>query len=285
MQDLQGKSYFVTGANTGIGKATAFALAKRGAHVALAARSEEKTRPVIDEIKAQFPDAKLDFVALDLASLSQVARAAKTYLDSGKAIDVLVNNAGLAGTTGTTKDGLEITTGTNHIGPFLLTELLLPKIKESKQGRIVNVSSKSHYRAKKLDLGTFHKPMSHAGQSLPYYEQSKLMNVIHAKELARRLEGTGVTTYSLHPGVVASDVWRSVPWPFRNIMKVFMITVEEGALTQLKCATDPALASESGKYYDKERETKPSRASLDEPTWSELHDKSQEIVDGILKKG
>jgi len=285
MSELSGKSFLVTGANTGIGKATAIALAQRGGRVVLAARSEEKAQPVLEEIRALRKDAEVELMVLDLASLSQVERAAKTYLDAGKPLDVLVNNAGLAGTTGTTKDGLEITTGTNHIGPFLFTELLLPKLKEAKRARIVNVSSKSHYRAKKLDMSSIHRPMKHAGQSLPYYEQSKLMNVIHAKELARRLEGTSVTTYSLHPGVVASDVWRSVPWPFRNLMKVFMITIEEGARTQLKCATAKELEGESGKYYDKEREVKPSRASLDEATWSELRDRSQEIVDDVLKKG
>lgn len=284
MSDLEGKSFIVTGANTGIGKATALALAKRGGRVVLAARSEEKTKPALEEIRAAVAGADVSFLALDLAKLSSVDRAAKTYLDSGKPLDVLVNNAGLAGQTGTTADGLEITTGTNHVGPFLFTERLLPLLREAEQGRIVNVSSKSHYQAKKLDLDALERPASHKGQVLAYYAQSKLMNVLHAKELARRLEGTNVTTYALHPGVVASDVWRSVPWPFRNLMKLFMISVEEGALTQLRCATAKELARETGRYYDAEREVKPSRASLDEGSWTALHDRTQELVAAILAR-
>ena len=284
MNDLEGKTFFVTGANTGIGKATAFALAKRGGHVILASRSEEKTRPAMAEIAAAVPGAKLDFRALDLASLSQVERCAKSFLDSGQKLDVLVNNAGLAGSTGVTQDGLEITTGTNHIGPFLLTDLLLPRLKEAKAARIVNVASAAHYSAKRLDMGMLHHHVTSATKTLPYYNQSKLMNVIHAMELSRRLEGTGVTTYSLHPGVVASDVWRGVPWPFRSLIKLFMLTNEDGALTQLKCATDEALRSQSGRYYDKQREKAPNPVALDVAAGIELFSKSQEIVETALKK-
>lgn len=284
MTDLQGKTFFVTGANTGIGKATALALAKSGGEVIFACRSEEKTRPAMDEIAAAVPGAKLEFVALDLASLSQVDRCAKAFLDSGRKIDVLINNAGLAGQTGTTKDGLEVTTGTNHIGPFLLTERLLPRLKESKAARIVNVASAAHFNAKRLDMSMLHKPATSSTKILPYYAQSKLMNVIHAKELARRLVGTSVTTYSLHPGVVASDVWRSVPWPFRSIIKLFMLSNDEGALTQLKCATDEGLASQSGRYYDRQREKAPNPIAEDPALGQELFDKSQEIVEKALTK-
>ncbi|MBK8214948.1 MAG: SDR family NAD(P)-dependent oxidoreductase [Myxococcales bacterium] len=278
MQSLSGKTFFVTGANTGIGKATAFELARRGGHVVLACRSEDKTRPVMAEIEAAVPGAKLDFVSLDLGSLDAVERCAKAYLDSGAPIDVLVNNAGLAGSTGTTKDGHEITIGTNHVGPFLLTELLLPRLREAPEARVVNVASRAHFRQKALDVGMIRRPASSAAGSFAYYAQSKLMNVLHAKALAEALRGTKVTTYSLHPGVVASDVWRKVPWPFRGLIKLFMVTNEEGARTQLRCATDPSLASESGRYYDAERERTPSQVALDPRARDELDAWSRELV-------
>jgi dehydrogenase/reductase SDR family protein 13 len=284
MTQESGKTFFVTGANTGIGKATAFELARRGGRVVLASRSEEKTRPVMAEIEAAVPGAKLDFYALDLANLSSVDRCAKSFLDSGAELDVLVNNAGLAGATGTTRDGFEVTTGTNHLGPFHLTELLLPRLREAPQGRVVNVASKAHFSAKKLDCSVFEKPISSATGTLPLYSQSKLMNVIHAKELARRLAGTAVTTYSLHPGVVASDVWREVPWPFRSLMKLFMITNEEGALTQLRCATDETLAKSTGRYFDKQREIPSNPVAEGEDVGRELFERSSELVRKALAR-
>lgn len=284
MTHESGKTFFVTGANTGIGKATAFELARRGARVVLASRSEEKTRPVMAEIEAAVPGAKLDFYALDLASLASVDRCAKSFLDSGSPLDVLVNNAGLAGATGTTRDGFEITTGTNHLGPFHLTELLLPRLREASQGRVVNVASKAHFSAKKLDCAVFEKPISSATGALPLYSQSKLMNVIHAKELARRVAGSAVTTYSLHPGVVASDVWREVPWPFRSLMKLFMITNEEGALTQLRCATDETLSKSTGRYFDKQREIPSNPVAEGEDVGRELFERSSELVRKALAR-
>ena len=284
MTHESGKTFFVTGANTGIGKATAFELARRGARVVLASRSEEKTRPVMAEIEAAVPGAKLDFYALDRANLASFDRFAKSFLDSGAPLDVLINNAGLAGATGTTRDGYEVTTGTNHLGPFHLTELLLPRLREAAQGRVVNVASKAHFSAKKLDCSVFEKPISSATGTLPLYSQSKLMNVIHAKELARRLAGTAVTTYSLHPGVVASDVWREVPWPFRSLMKLFMITNEEGALTQLRCATDETLAKSTGRYFDKQREIPSNPVAEGEDVGRELFERSSELVRKALAR-
>ncbi|MDQ3810232.1 MAG: SDR family NAD(P)-dependent oxidoreductase, partial [Chloroflexota bacterium] len=122
--NLQGRTFFVTGANSGLGRATVEALAARGGSVVLASRSEERTRPVLAAIQSQHRDADLQFVSIDLADLASVQRAAEAFLSSGRALDVLINNAGLAGARGLTKDGFEITVGTNHLGPFLLTELL-----------------------------------------------------------------------------------------------------------------------------------------------------------------
>ncbi len=290
-RDLSGKFFLVTGANAGIGRATVTALAERGATVTLAARSEDKTRPVLTELQARFPDAKLHFLKLDLADLAATDRAAKEYLASGRKLDVLINNAGLAGTPGLTKDGFEMTIGTNHLGPFHFTNLLLPLLKDAPQGRIVNVSSKAHVRAKGLYLdeartsATTHSARflrARLGSALRMYGASKLMNVLHANELARRLSDTKISTYSLHPGVVASDVWRNVPGFVRPIMKLFMITNEEGALTSLHCATSPDVAGLTARYWDKCREARMNPLAKDEKLAKELWTWSEKAVSETL---
>jgi NAD(P)-dependent dehydrogenase (short-subunit alcohol dehydrogenase family) len=281
-KDLAGKTFLVTGANTGIGKATVEALAARGAtRILIAARSADKTQPVLDAAKAQ--GVETAFVAMDLADLASVKRAADEVLAKDWTIDTLVNNAGIAGLQGLTKDGFEITFGTNHLGPYLFTEKLLPLVKRARQGRIVNVSSEGHYRHKAFAPGqTFdweavRKPTAHT-TGLPEYFMSKLCNVLHAKELARRLEGTNVTTYSLHPGGVASDIWERRSKLLAFLIKPFLITNEKGARTQVRCATDPALARETGLYYDKERVKEPSQLAHDVRTQDELKRKSDEWV-------
>lgn len=276
MSDLQGKTYVITGANTGIGRITARELARRGAHVILACRSADKTQPVIDEIKRETGNDKLEFVQLDLSDLASVRRCADELLARNIPIHGLINNAGLAGSRGTTKDGFELTFGTNHLGHYLLTRLLLDRIKQSGPARIVNVASASHYQAKGINWDALRaKTRSRTG--LPEYAVSKLSNVLFTKELARRLEGTNVTTYALHPGVVATDVWRRVPGPVRWVMKKFMVTPEEGAQTSIRCATAPELASETGRYYDRDgKERKPNKLANDEQLAKELWSKSAE---------
>ena len=276
MSELAGKTFVITGANTGIGRITARELAQRGAHVILACRSADKTQPVIDELKRETGNDKIEFQALDLADLASVRKAADELLARNIPIHGLINNAGLAGQRGTTKDGFELTFGTNHLGHYLFTRLLLDRIKQSGPARIVNVSSHSHYRAKKLDWEAL-RQKTRTTTGLPEYEVSKLANVLFTKELARRLEGSRVTTYSLHPGVVATDVWRRVPGPVRWLMKRFMVTPEQGAQTSLRCATDPALASETGRYYDHDgREKRPARLARDEALAQTLWAKSAE---------
>jgi NAD(P)-dependent dehydrogenase (short-subunit alcohol dehydrogenase family) len=276
MSDLSGKTYVITGANTGIGKITARELARRGAHVIFACRSADKTLPVIEELERETGNQQLEFIALDLSDLASVRRCAEELLARNIPIHGLINNAGLAGSRGTTKDGFELTFGTNHLGHYLFTRLLLDRIKESGPARIVNVASASHYQARKIDWSALReKTKSRTG--LPEYAVSKLSNVLFTKELARRLEGTGVTTYALHPGVVATDVWRRVPGPVRWVMKKFMVTPEEGAQTSIRCATAPELASETGRYYDRDgREKRPSRLADDAALARELWTKSAE---------
>lgn len=263
MNDLTGRTFLVTGANTGIGKETVRSLAGRGARVVLAGRSEEKTKAAIDEIAGETGNTDLDFLALDLGDLTSVRKAATTFLESGEPLHVLINNAGLAGAKGLTDSGFELAFGTNHVGPFLFTELLREHLIESGPGRIVNVASTGHYRAKGIDWDAVRRPAV-SRTAFDEYCVSKLANVLHAQELARRLHGTGVTTYSLHPGAIASDVWREVPIGLRQVLKLFMKSTADGARTSLFCATSPDVVGDSGLYYDNCREKAPSKYATPE---------------------
>ena len=274
-RDLSDRTYVVTGANTGIGKETVRALAARGARVVLAARSADKTQPVITELAKATGNDRLEFLALDLADLAQVRRAAAELLARDLPIHGLINNAGLAGVRGLTKDGFELAFGTNHLGHFLWTTLLLDKIRASGPARIVNVSSRSHYRAKPIDWEALRRP-TRSTTGMPEYSVSKLANVLFTRELAKRLPATEVTTYALHPGVIASDIWqRRVPRFLAAIPKLFMKSTAEGAKTTLYCATSPACAHETGRYYDEEKERRPSRMAQDDALAAELWQRSE----------
>lgn len=263
MGDLDGRTFLVTGANTGIGKETVRDLAGRGARVILAGRSQERNQAAIREIADQTGNTDLDHVPLDLGDLASVRRAAETVLAADEPLHVLVNNAGLAGRRGMTQSGFELAFGTNHVGPFLLTELLRDRIVESGGGRIVNVASVAHFNAKGIDWDAVRRPTA-TRTGFHEYGVSKLANVLHAQELGRRLSGTGVTTYAVHPGAVASDVWREVPAGLRHVMKLFMRSTADGARTSLHCATSPDVAGQTGCYYADCREKPASRVATPE---------------------
>ena len=269
--DLAGMTMLVTGASSGVGLVSAKVLAGRGAHIVLAVRNVEKAQPVKKEIEAAGGSAET--LAIDTSSLSSVRDAANRYLDSGKKLDVLLNNAGQAGARGLTKDGFELAFATNHLGHFLLTEKLLPRLTAAAHGRIVNVSSKAHYDAKTLDWSVL-QTSTPTIAGLPEYAVSKLCNVLHAKQLAKNLGGTRITTYSLHPGVVATDAWRQVPGPIAWLIKRFMLSVEDGAKTQIHCAASASAGEETGLYYDLEKPKEPSSLAQDPALAKELWDRS-----------
>lgn len=263
MDDLGSKTFLVTGPNTGIGRETVRGLAARGATVFLAGRSEARTRQVIDELSGRHGDARLRFLHLDLADLSSVGACARAFLATGEPLHGLINNAGLAGRRGLTASGFELAFGTNYVGPFLLTLLLLDRLRASARSRIVNVASDAHRSAHGIDFDAVRRP-TRSLTGMPEYAVSKLANVLHAQELARRLDGGGVNTYALHPGVVASDIWRRVPWPARLLIKLRMRSPEQGAQTSLYCATSAEVADETGLYYEDCRRRSPSAAATPE---------------------
>jgi retinol dehydrogenase 12 len=275
---VQGRTFFVTGANSGIGRAFVEAIAARGCNVVLATRSEERTRPVLQELQSRYPAARAQWVHIDVSDLTSVRRAAAAFLDTGQPIDVLVNNAGIAGTKRLSKDGFDITYATNHIGPFLLTNLLLPRLRESPQGRVVNVASGAHMMVKEIDWTVLERRSAPKRSGFKDYAVTKLMNVLHAKELARRLSGTRVTTYALHPGAVASNIWRALPKPVQWIGKLFMLSNEEGARTPLYCATAPELSGTSGRYYNHSREARTSPLADDPALARELWERTEVLI-------
>jgi len=250
MQELGGRTFLVTGANTGIGKATAEGLAARGAAVYVAARSRDKGEAAVAAIRAAAGSDSVSFLALDLADLESVRACAEAFLARGEPLHVLVNNAGVGGGRGLTKQGFEHMFGVNHLGHFLLTQLLLDRLVSSGSSRVVTVASDAHYSARGIDWDAVQRP-ARGITGLGEYAVSKLCNVLFSQELARRTAGTGVTAYALHPGVVASDIWRRVPWPVRPLITRRMLSVDEGAATSLYCATSPEVAEDSGLFYDK----------------------------------
>jgi NAD(P)-dependent dehydrogenase (short-subunit alcohol dehydrogenase family) len=274
VSELSGRTVLVTGANTGIGRATADGLARRGARVYLACRSAAKGEAAAGAIRAATGNDSVFFLALDLADLESARACASGFLARGEPLHVLINNAGVGGARGLTRQGFEMTFGVNHLGHFALTQSLLERLTGSAPARIVNVSSDAHYNARGVDFEALRRPARNV-TGLHEYAVSKLCNVLFTQELARRLAGNGVTSYALHPGVVASDIWRRVPWPVRPLIKRRMLSVTDGAATSLYCATSPDVAQASGRFYDTCAEREPSPVATPELA-AELWRHSQE---------
>ena len=279
MGELDGRTFLVTGGNTGIGRATVSALAGRGARVYVASRSRAKGEEAVAAIKTASGSDSVWYLPLDLADLDSVRACAREFLDRDEPLHVLVNNAGVAGQRGLTKQGFELMFGVNHVGHFALTQLLLGRLTESAPARVVTVASDAHYQARGIDWEAVRRRTRHV-TGLPEYAVSKLANVLFSAELARRTAGTGVTTYALHPGVVASDIWRRVPWPVRPVITRRMLSVDEGAATSLYCATSPEVAQDSGLFYDKCATRAPSKVATPELA-AELWKRSEEWTAGL----
>jgi NAD(P)-dependent dehydrogenase (short-subunit alcohol dehydrogenase family) len=259
-QSLDGRTIIVTGGNSGIGLVTSKQLAKQGAQVILACRRPDAAQQAADAIRAEHPSAQVECMRLDLADLSSVRDFAAQFIAQERPLHVLVNNAGVMNTKQSkTKDGFEMQLGINHLGHFLLTELLTPVLKQSAPSRVVNLSSCFHDKAQGRE-GDIHFDDIHLERGKcdgwTAYAQSKLANVLHAKELARRLKGSGVTAVSLHPGWVRTNlvsntmpVWVQdyVARPFLNLMG--MIEPWPGAQTTLYAVLAEDVANHSGAYF------------------------------------
>ena len=276
---MQGKTVLITGANQGIGKASAVALGKLGATVVIVCRSGEKGRLAAADIQRQGA-RNVELLLADMSSQADIRRVAAEFRSKHDRLDVLLNNAGVL-VTGrrTTVDGIEETFAINHLGYFLLTQELLLPLQAAARARVVNVSSEAHRGAKMRwdDLQFEHQRYS----AFAAYGQSKLANILFTRELARRLEGTGVTANSLHPGVVASGFGRTYGGVTSIVMRVaqlFMITPEEGARTSVYLASSPEVEGVTGQYFDKCAPKEPSRAALEVDAPARLWTVSEEMT-------
>ncbi len=273
------KTCVVTGANSGIGREVARGLAAEGWRVLMVARSREKGEAARAEIMASTGNRHVELLISDLSSQRIVRELAATILDRCDRLDALINNAGLTlGKRILTDDGIEMTFAVNHLAPFLLTRLLLDRLKASAPSRIVNVASDAHRRGE-ID---FDDPSAERGYSAwRAYSQSKLANVLFTRELARRLEGTDVTVTCLHPGVVRTGFGRQGSTFIRfgtRIAGAFLLSPKKGADTAIWLATSPAVEGASGGYYEKRRLARPSEAAQNSEAAKRLWELSEKMV-------
>lgn len=277
---MRGKRVVLTGATSGIGQATALALAQAGTELTLVCRSRERGETACAAIRNVAPEAKLDLVLGDLAVQSGVRAAAAEVLEDPRPIDVLLNNAGVTYLKHTsTADDIETTFAVNHLAYFLFTMLLLDRVKESTPARIVNVASDAH----KFSSMSFDNLNHESDFSwMKVYGQSKLANILFTYELARRLEGTGVTANCLHPGGVrtglgANNAPRVHSW-LMWLATPFLKTPEQGARTSIHLATSPALEGITGRYFANAKEARSSKESHDRDAAERLWTISEEMT-------
>lgn len=276
--DMSGRTCMITGANSGIGKATAMALAAMGADLVLVCRDRGRGEAAMVEISEQ-GDGNTELLLADLGSQQQIRGVASEFLSTSRPLHVLINNAGLIIKDRTeTEDGIEATFAINHLGPFLLTELLLERITESAPARIVTVSSMAHKMAK-LDFDDLASTKKYRGMRV--YGKSKLANILFTRELAKRLEGTGVTANAAHPGPVATNFAQNNDGPFAAITKLvapLMRSPEKGAETSIYLATSPEVEGVTGKYFTNAKEKQPSRAATNDASAKRLWEISEEMT-------
>jgi len=280
---MNGKTVIVTGATAGIGEACALEIARRGAKVIGISRSPEKCARVEAEIRKQAGQQDIHFYPADLSSMSEVRRIAGFLRQQLDRLDVLVNNAGgIFLKREETVDGYEKTFALNHLNYFLLTHELLDLLKDSAPSRVVNVSSSSNYKGK-IHLDNLQLKRGYRG--FRAYQQSKLANILFTKELARRLEGTGVTINALHPGLVRTNIARDNGFLARLVQTAFVSkarTPEEGARTMVYLACSPEVEGITGKFFFDDAEVPPNVLANDSEIARRLWDESARMT-GIAK--
>jgi retinol dehydrogenase-14 len=276
---MAGKTVLITGGTAGIGKATALGLATMGAHVAITGRDPARTEAAAGQVHAA-GGGQVDAFVADLSSQSEVRRLADEVLERLSRIDVLVNNAGgYWNTRQVTADGLEHTFALNHLAPFLLTHLLLERLKHSAPARVVTVSSHAHAEGR-IDFDDLQGERSYSGARA--YNQSKLANVLFTYELARKLRATSVTANALHPGAVNTSFGADDPSSVQRLlvpfMRPFMKTPAEGAATPIHLASAPDLERVTGRYFANSKPKKSSQRSYDQATAARLWQVSADLV-------
>lgn len=278
--NLQGKVALVTGATSGIGEVTAIELARRGMKVILAGRTEAKVAEARRHVLHDVPEAPLESIHGDLSSMAEVRRVADTVLQLAPRLDLLVNNAGCYRSRRTvTPDGFEETWAVNYLAPFLLTRLLLPRLRASAPSRIVNVASEAHRHARPdwIDLIGYHR---YSG--LRAYSESKLALILFTEELARRITGSGVTVNAVHPGMVRSQFGSEGVgvgrWVLRRTIEAAGMSPEEGAQTSIYVATAHEIDGVTGAYFSHLKRLEPSDAAQDPVVAHRLWELTEKLV-------
>lgn len=281
-QSMHGKVCLVTGATSGIGRVTAGALAARGATVVITGRTPAKAQEAVAQITGETGNDSIHYLLADFVDLQQVEEMAAAFKERYNRLDVLVNNAGTYFNRRHIKDGIEMTFLVNHLAPFLLTNLLLEVLKASAPARIITVSSDAH----KYDQMNFDDLSFKRGYfGMRAYARSKLANILFTYELARRLSGTGVTANVVHPGQVATNIWRTNFGIFGPLLKWLIglsaLTPEEGADTVIYLASSPEVEGVSGKYFVKRQAVPSSPLSYDEGVARRLWEVSKALTPAL----
>ncbi len=285
--DMTGKVVAITGANAGIGRETAVALARMGATVVMTSRDARRGAEALEDVRARSGSANVELLALDLADFASIRSFATELLEQYDRLDVLVDNAGLVMAERTeTTEGFETTFGVNHLGHFYLTGLLLDRLRASAPSRIVVVASHAHKMARRgLDFDDLQGTRHYRG--FDAYSRSKLANVYFTRELARRLAGTGVTVNAVHPGYVASRFARDGDMKFESVIKLgaklLAVSPEVGASTSVYLASSPVVEGATGGYYAKSKPASVSKRARDDIAARRLWDTSEALVASKLQ--
>jgi NAD(P)-dependent dehydrogenase (short-subunit alcohol dehydrogenase family) len=277
---MKNKTIIVTGATSGIGRITALELAKKGATVVLAVRNESKAKRAVANIRQEAGYDRVDYLIVDFASQASIRQMAAIFLTRYDRLDILINNHGKVNILRReTADGIEETFAVNHLGYFLLTNLLLERIIQSAPARIINISSGSH-RDGRIDFDNLQLQEGYSWNRA--YGNSKLANILFTIELAERLERTAVTANSLHPGWVATNIGANNVPIFGRLGKAIInltaISPEKGAETTLYLATSPDVANVSGQYFYKCKPARPTAAAQDKAVARRLWEVSERLV-------
>ncbi|XP_071478754.1 retinol dehydrogenase 12-like [Diadema antillarum] len=286
---LDGKTVIITGANAGIGRETAVDLASRGARVIMACRNPTKAQAALAKVRQRSGSDNVVFKQVDTSDLKSVRAFADQILKEEDRLDILINNAGIGGTKySVTSEGFDIVMATNHVGHFVLTMALLDMLKKSAPSRIINVSSIAHGWLSSKAADVDYRNKSAKGiVGFDLYCRSKLANVLFAKELGRRLAGTGVTAFSLHPGYIYSSIWETswsssgkkfIYYMFLPFLSFFALSEKDGAQTTIHCAVDESVTQHSGGYFSNCQLAKESKKARDTALAKQLWDVSCEAT-------
>lgn len=283
MDNMRGKTVVVTGGNNGIGLGTVVGLAKMGAQVIMVARSREKGEQALAEAKARSGNGNISLMLADLSRQSDVRALAEQISRKYERLDVLINNAAIIpAERELSPDRVEMQFAVNHLAYFLLTNLLLENLKRAPQGRVISVSSSVHAQGK-INFDDLQNERDYHMAGFPLrgwqqYSNTKLMNVLFTRELARRLAGTPVTANALHPGVIATGLTRTAPGIFNWLYKRFVANAEKGAETSIYLASSPDVAAITGGYFEDRKQVTPAPAAQDDAAARRLWDISAQMT-------